>query len=62
METGAHGGPGENVLGPVEEESSFHTVSVRIQSLRMEEDTAWVREQSTSRATQRNAPLMVIAT
>lgn len=62
MEAGHRGDPGENVLGPVEEEYSFHTVSARTPSLRMEEDTAWVGEPSTSHATRRNAPLTVIAT
>lgn len=62
MEAGALGEPGENVPGPVEEEYSFHTVSAPTLSLRMEEDTAWVEEPSTSHATQRNAPLMVITT
>lgn len=62
MEAGPLGDPGENVPGPVEEEYSFHTVSAPTLSLRMEEDTAWVGEQSTSRATRRNAPLMVITT
>lgn len=61
MEAGLPGDPGENVPGPVEEEYSFHTVSAKTLSLRMEEDTAWVGEPSTSRATRRNAPLMVIA-
>lgn len=62
MEAGPHGDPGENAPGPAEEESSFHTVSARTLSLRTEEDTAWVGEPSISHATQRNAPLMVIAT
>lgn len=62
MEAGPHGGPGENVPEPVEEEYSFHTVSVRTQNLRMEEDTAWVGDPSTSHATRRNAHLMVTAT
>lgn len=62
MEAGPHGDPGENVPGPVEEEYSFHTVNARTLSLRTEEDIAWVGEPSISRATQRNAPLMVITT
>lgn len=62
MEAGPHGDPGENVLGPAEEECSFHTESARILSLRMEEGTAWVGEQSTSRATRRNVPPTVSAT
>lgn len=62
MGAGLPGAPGENVPGPAEEGYSFHTVNARTLSLRMEEDTAWVGEPSTSHATRRNVPLMVIAT
>lgn len=60
MEAGPRGDPGESVRGPVEEEYSFHTASARTRSLRTEGDTAWVGEPSTSRATQRSVPLMVM--